>query len=72
MGEIVDVVRGLDVEAGSLKVVYNQRAENWRRVGRNDERLADDVRQIDGLLRGQAMIAREHHEQRLGQHPPVG
>ena len=72
VGQTHHFVRRLDVEAGSLEITGDHGAQGRRAIGRNDERLADDVRQIDGLLRGQAMIAPEYHEQRLRQHTPVG
>jgi hypothetical protein len=57
---MVHFVRRFDVEAGSLEIAFNQSVQGRRRIGRNDERLADDLRQIDGLSRGQPVIAREH------------
>src|SRR5947209_4676687 len=71
MGNVVHFVIRNDIQAGPLQVVLDDNPRGRGRLRRYDECFAHDLSQLDGVMRGKAVVAGEHDDERLRNHTPV-
>src|SRR2546425_3457736 len=62
---MVRLVIRLDVNAGAPQVIVNDLSPHGSRVRHGNECLAHDVMWIDRLVRSEAVIAWQHHDERF-------
>jgi len=55
----------LDIDSGSLQVLVDDRPQHRSRVRNNHEFLSHQVLRTDGFQRGETVITRQDHYQRL-------
>jgi hypothetical protein len=59
MGNVVHFVIRNDIQAGPLQVVLDHNARSRGRLRWYDECFAHDLSQLDGIMRGKAVVARQ-------------
>ena len=60
-----------DTEIRSLQIVIDDDPQRRRRVRHADKRLAHDFARVDGLMRGEPVVARQDDDERLLGDQPV-
>ena len=65
MGNVVHFMSRNDIQAGPLQVVLDHGARGRGRLRRYDECFAHDLSQLDGVMRGKAMVAGDDDDEGL-------
>ncbi len=71
MGNVVHFVIWNDIQAGPLQVVLDHKARSRGCLRRYEECFVHDLSQLDGIMRGKAVVAGKHYDKRLRNHTPV-